>query len=1114
MTRATRPLVAALLCSPSRSRWLAPAPSGWRLPRASPPRPSTDLTLVTDATYTVQPSKSRVHVAMSVDARNHRGETRTHKYYFDHAFLAVQPGASGFARHRARRAPRSSVAQRSKNATLLRINFGAACTAAERGRCSSPSTSSTRASRSSRQVRVGSGLVTFPVWAFASDGARGSRVQVRFPAGYAIDVESGGVRQQDEDRGRRDAPGDPAPRRAADYFAYLSAQKDPVFKETPLAVAAGDDQVDLLLRGWRDDPAWSARVGTLFRKSLPRLSNAIGLAWPQAGQTVVQEAVSRTAGGYAGLFSPADRRIEVAYWADPLVVLHEAAHGWFNGGLVADRWASEGFASYYAQRVAGALKVRDTSPKISASVSLAAIPLNAWPNTTGAGGVRWLRRQRHGHVGRPGDGGLRVRGLARAGPRDRRACRRRRHAPCLGRRRRAHRRLPAAAAGTAGATGGTGSASATLAPETVDGPPDWRGLLDLLEAETGKDFTDLWRQWVVRPEEAGLLDARAEARTAYVRTLASTGDWQLPRSHPRRPARLAVRHGRPPDGRRSRRCSRCAARSSRSPREAGSRCRRSCNSASRRATWPRASREAESERNAMLGVMQAAAARSSDDDVLSRIGMIGAGPRGGPRRREAGGDRRRRGGGPGPRRRRVPGVDRGLAGGPATGAARDGRPRRGADHRVRRRGPRARRSPGTHGVDRRRVLTDVRAKGVVRPALAGLVLAAGLSVLAGLVPPAAGPAFLASPLGAVAPAVALAADDLGVTTKTHYVVAPDAGVVHVTVDVTALNQKPNRSTSGVITRYFYNQVNLGVQLEATHVKASRGGTALPRDHRQAQDLPARDGRARVRPVLRRDDARPHPVRPAGRPAALGEQRPGRAGLRDVPRVGVRRPGERADRRAGVVRRRRVGRGHDEGRRRERQPGVHGIDRRRHRLVCVGQRPQRQRPHARAPRPARRRADRRPRLARGHALAPSRVGDPVRQRAQPRRAHRAPMAGRRAAQRARGAHPAPRGVRRLLRPEERRDHDQREPRRRHDHPRGVARLVQRQPVHGPLDQRGPRRGVRLARARVRDARQRQARRRSSRRPRPRSRSAPGRRPRRSTTRRATPASSTATTRRGR
>src|SRR3954451_11352114 len=29
--------------------------------------------------------------------------------------------------------------------------------------------------------------------------------------------------------------------------------------------------------------------------------------------------------------------------------------------------------------------------------------------------------------------------------------------------------------------------------ETIGGPPDWRGLLDLLEARTGKRFDDLWR---------------------------------------------------------------------------------------------------------------------------------------------------------------------------------------------------------------------------------------------------------------------------------------------------------------------------------------------------------------------------------------------------------------------------------------------------------------------------------------------------------------------------------------------------------------------------------------------------------------------------------------------
>ena len=90
--------------------------------------------------------------------------------------------------------------------------------------------------------------------------------------------------------------------------------------------------------------------------------------------------------------------------------------------------------------------------------------------------------------------------------------------------------MPPARIGAYQPAAGEGAAAAAVAPETVDGPPDWRGLLDLLEARTGQDFTDLWREWVVRPEEAALLDARAEARLSYERTLALAGDWSLPRS--------------------------------------------------------------------------------------------------------------------------------------------------------------------------------------------------------------------------------------------------------------------------------------------------------------------------------------------------------------------------------------------------------------------------------------------------------------------------------------------------------------------------------------------------------------------------------------------------------
>src|SRR5687767_2966773 len=58
--------------------------------------------------------------------------------------------------------------------------------------------------------------------------------------------------------------------------------------------------------------------------------------------------------------------------------------------------------------------------------------------------------------------------------------------------------------------------------------PDWRGLLDLLEDETGKPFDDLWRTWVVRPEDVAALDARAEARAAYQAAVDLAADWELP----------------------------------------------------------------------------------------------------------------------------------------------------------------------------------------------------------------------------------------------------------------------------------------------------------------------------------------------------------------------------------------------------------------------------------------------------------------------------------------------------------------------------------------------------------------------------------------------------------
>ena len=67
-------------------------------------------------------------------------------------------------------------------------------------------------------------------------------------------------------------------------------------------------------------------------------------------------------------------------------------------------------------------------------------------------------------------------------------------------------------------------------PRRSSGPPDWRGLLDLLEEHTGTSFDDLWRTWVARDTDLPLLDDRAAARADYDAVVAQAGDWQLPRT--------------------------------------------------------------------------------------------------------------------------------------------------------------------------------------------------------------------------------------------------------------------------------------------------------------------------------------------------------------------------------------------------------------------------------------------------------------------------------------------------------------------------------------------------------------------------------------------------------
>ncbi|HYO42774.1 MAG TPA: hypothetical protein VES19_06195 [Candidatus Limnocylindrales bacterium] len=110
----------------------------------------------------------------------------------------------------------------------------------------------------------------------------------------------------------------------------------------------------------------------------------------------------------------------------------------------------------------------------------------------------------------------------------------------------------------------------------------------------------------------------------------------------------------------------------------------------------------------------------------------------------------------------------------------------------------------------------------MRPASVSLLLALLLALAGGLVPAALPGAPVPA---ALAPVVALAADDIEITTATRYRVEPEEGRIRVIVDVTAVNRKPNRVSGGTVTRYFYDGVNLGIQPEARNLRATQDGGA-------------------------------------------------------------------------------------------------------------------------------------------------------------------------------------------------------------------------------------------------------------------------------------------------
>ena len=470
-------------------------------------------------------------------ARNRTSETRTRRFFFDHTFLAVQPGATNL-RISGPKGARVKVARqdRGRHAPADRLRL----TPVQRqGRDDEARLRPARAGRGRQPAGPGGQQPRHA----ARLGVRVQRSPRELGRG-AVPARLGrrrgvGRASAPRDHRRRRRPcSRPVPSRPRSTSSRsCPPQRPAVYVDRPLTVPVEGQDVELMLQAWKDDPGWADRTGSLFADALPVLRGDIGLPWPEEDPLVIHETAGRDPDASAGVFDPAQNRIDVAYWADRGVVIHQAAHGWFNGDLLADRWANEGFATFYALRAAEQLGESADRPQMTDEARAASFPLNAWAAGDGQGtattadayGYAASLELANALAERVGTDVLAtVWADAAAGtgayqpPALRRRCRRWR---------------------TAGAA----------TPEGVGGAADWRALLDLLEARSGQDLTPLWREWVVRPDEAASLDARTAARASYGRTLAAGRRLAAAARDPRRAPELAVRAGGDADGRRAHR---------------------------------------------------------------------------------------------------------------------------------------------------------------------------------------------------------------------------------------------------------------------------------------------------------------------------------------------------------------------------------------------------------------------------------------------------------------------------------------------------------------------------------------------------------------------------------
>jgi hypothetical protein len=453
------------------------------------------LRLAVVTTYRVDAPKAVVHVTLDVRATNTKPGTATTYYYFNTLTFGVPDEATGFSATSAGQqltvTPRARTGYQSVLIHTPRLLYRQTHTTWVRFDLPGGKP------RSDSPLRIGRAHAEFTAWAYGDPDR--ADVRIVLPSGFDGDVHG----WPDETANQfRSTTRDGLRTYAVDglddpdhWYATIDASDHEALTD----IALGLTGKAVTIHAWPEDKAWADRVGAVLESGLPRLETAIGLPWPVDGELSVSEVSTDEIGGYGGQYDPSSDEIQISEDLDQHVIVHEAAHAWFNRSVFAQRWINEGLADEYAAQVVALDEgsVAERPPRVL-PLELGHFKLNAWPppsridDTTQATedfGYDASWSVVHDLVSEVGDARMRT----------------------------------VFAAASARQLAYLGSTPAETARALT---PDWRQFLDLLENVGGsttasKTFAD----WVVTDTEAKELTERAAARTQYQRLLDHGADW-------------------------------------------------------------------------------------------------------------------------------------------------------------------------------------------------------------------------------------------------------------------------------------------------------------------------------------------------------------------------------------------------------------------------------------------------------------------------------------------------------------------------------------------------------------------------------------------------------------